>query len=395
MTQSRTEQHRAAAGNLVAGGALIGAASGANALLERDLKRSGRPKIVRAVREGKAGWVHVRRAGGKVATAAARTTGIPLAAYGAYNLLKPDAEVRRVNMDRDVVRPVLRNATMAQAADKRREAMKKSDLQTAERERLVHHKKIGRDLSIASGTMGLAALALRGPRGANYVARKIPKAANGRLVRRIAEMEPKATNISDALVPMAIGTGAVGSFNYAAQQKLEAKQQQKMKNPTVKKADRFLRQYGQNISTSAEHGYRDLKHRRNVDASMSAGNATISGLAGVMGAQSGLRRGNRLATAAYLTGSVMAGVEAANDAKSARGMQRRMNKIKAKGKARAAVGELGRDRVAKGLLRVPKINYTRRIGAGLTTPRPRVGGLTRSPSGKISTRRGSMPGTRS
>jgi hypothetical protein len=352
VSQSKREQRRAATGNLAAGGALIGAASGGNALLERDLRRSGRPKVVRALRQKKLGWVHARRVGGKIATTAARTTGIPLAAYGAYNLLKPDTEVHRVNMDRDVVRPVLRNATMAQAADKRREAMAKADLQVSERKKLVHHKKIGRDLSLASGTMGLTALALRGPRAANYVARKVPKAANGRLVRRLAQMEPHATAASDALVPMAIGTGAVGSFNYAAQQKLEAKQQ-KLKNPEVVKKDRFLRTHSQNISTDAERGYRDLKHRRNVDVGMGTGNGTVAGLAGIMGAKSGVKPGNRLATTAYMAGGLMAGIEASNNVRSARGMQRRMNKIKAKAYQRAAVGELGRDRVAKSLVNIP------------------------------------------
>lgn len=58
--------------------------------------------------------------------------------------------------------------------------------------------------------------------------------------------------------------------------------------------------------------------------------------------------------------------------------------------AAIAVRNARKHEVDKALLTVPRINYARRIGAGLTTRRPRTSGIRRSPSGKISTFRGSV-----
>ena len=44
-------------------------------------------------------------------------------------------------------------------------------------------------------------------------------------MKRVTELEPRATRLSNTLGVTAIGTGSAGSFNYAAQQKLERKRE--------------------------------------------------------------------------------------------------------------------------------------------------------------------------
>jgi hypothetical protein len=178
---------------------------------------------------------------GRVATAATRTVGIPLAAYGAFNLLSPSDKVARVRLKDDVVKPTLNTATgRAQAkkvkrqlsdnraARKRAQASSvgKSDLTDAERNELSRRKRKGSRLSLAAGTMGVSALALRAPELAR-AAQKAPKVGGLKALKRIAAHEPAATKASNALGVAAIGTGSIGSFNYAAQQKLERKQVEK------------------------------------------------------------------------------------------------------------------------------------------------------------------------
>jgi hypothetical protein len=96
-----------------------------------------------------------------------------------------------------------------------------------EKRRLARHRRIGRATALTGGTLGLGALATRAPGGAKLLAHKVPALA------RIAAHEPAATRLSNTLGVTAIGTGSAGSFNYAAQQKLERKRE-----PMVKAARR-------------------------------------------------------------------------------------------------------------------------------------------------------------
>lgn len=99
------------------------------------------------------------------------------------------------------------------------------DLSTRETSNLNRHRAAGRALSLTSGTLGLAALGLRAPSAAKLAVRRgmTPRGSLGRGIARLASREPAATRMSNTLGVGAIGVGSAGSFNYAAQQKLERK----------------------------------------------------------------------------------------------------------------------------------------------------------------------------
>lgn len=97
------------------------------------------------------------------------------------------------------------------------EGFKKS-LTESDTKRLDRHKKAGTLLSLSSGTLGLAALGTRAP--------AVARSLNGKGVKglsRLASHEAKATSLSNTLGVTALGVGSAGSFNYAAQQRLERK----------------------------------------------------------------------------------------------------------------------------------------------------------------------------
>lgn len=104
---------------------------------------------------------------------------------------------------------------------------KQQVLTREDQDRLKRRKSLGRNLSLASGTMGLGALALRSPEMARAVASRSKKLAASPRVQRLMAKEPAATKASNTLGIAAIGTGSVGSFNYASQQKLERRQFEK------------------------------------------------------------------------------------------------------------------------------------------------------------------------
>lgn len=391
MTDSRFQRRKNAAANLAVGGAMIGGSAGLDSVLERDLRRSGRPKVVRAARERSLGAVHARRMAGKVGVYGMRSGGIPLAAYGAYNLVKPDRKVKKPSVREDLIRGTARHATLVEARDK----VAKKDLSRKDRRNLIDRKELGRKLSLASGTMGLTALGLRSPQAAGVVVRRVKGAKRVKPLVALANQSERATRASNTLGVLAIGTGSIGSFNYASQQRLERKQQELASKawvnpPGVVRKDKFLRQYSQNISPKAEEGYEHLGSMRDRERGMAAGNAALGVVVGADAVRRVVRRSPKLGAAVMGTWAGMQGAQTLYNAQNARSLQRRMDKIKAKGKERAAAGELGPDRVGKALLRVPKINYTRRIGAGLTTRRPRVGGIRRNIGGSVSTFRGSV-----
>jgi len=145
--------------------------------------------------------------------------GLPLLAYGAYNAARakphPTEAVDPMTLGTDVVR----HATYQDQIDRGRERVGKA-LTEGEKHRLDAQRAIGRTSSLVSGTLGLTALGLRAPGGARALANRGVKGA--RLVR-LAGHEGRATGASNTLGIGAIGVGSAGSFNYAAQQKLERK----------------------------------------------------------------------------------------------------------------------------------------------------------------------------
>ena len=382
-----SEERRKATRNLAAGAMLLGASEGGNALLEHDFNRHGRPNVLTSIGNKAHRPLHARRIAGKFGVWTARSTALPLAAYGAAKLIKPGTGVKDVHVGQDIVAPMARQATLQNAEGRR--AVGKRDMPKADRDRLQQHRQIGRRLSIASGTMGLTALALRAPSAAGVITRRVPGAVKLKPLAALGRQSDKATRASNTLGVLAIGTGSAGSFNYAAQQKLERKQQElasksyvgggigrRMHNPggipknrkallaEVGKDDRFLRQYRQNISPSAEQGYTYLKHGRNTAIGTSAANAAFAGMSVAEGVRR-LRRGARGWGAAHLALAVPSAALAYTEGRKAKVWNAKMGKIKAKAYQRAAVGELGRDRVGK---RDKRVEYAEAgTGAALLT----------------------------
>ena len=239
-----------AAETAAVGGAMTVGGIAGNYGLDRMLKRKGVKTPGKALlSEVKRTWkrgsktslhpVQIPYVAGKIASRSLKTVGIPLAAYGSFNVVKPGERVVRINLKNDVIKPSLRastglspsmNAKDSVRAHRNREALHKADLSTKETDRLSRRKQQGRYISLTAGTLGLGALALRAPEIAR-AATRIPKVKNLRSLKKLASYDVPSTKASNALGIAAIGLGSVGSFNYAAQQKLERKQVIKAKNP--------------------------------------------------------------------------------------------------------------------------------------------------------------------
>lgn len=240
---SVSEQRRHATEALAVGGGLIGAGAAANYGIDRLMERKGVKTPARSLlsRKPRLRPAHGPYMAGRVGTASLRTVGIPLAAYGAFNVLSPADKVARVRLKDDIVRPALDSATGRQQARKAKAQLSqnrasrktaqstnvgKADLTSAETEELAGRKSKGSKLALVGGTLGLAALGARTPELARLAA-KTSRTKNLRGLKALAAKEPSATKASNALGIAAIGAGSIGSFNYAAQQKLERKQVQK------------------------------------------------------------------------------------------------------------------------------------------------------------------------
>jgi hypothetical protein len=361
--QSKEERRRRSAKVLVAGSALTGSAALGNYALDRGMDK-GPGRLVESTLKGKLRPVHGAYAAGKMGVFATRMTGIPLMAAGAYGIAKPKQNVREFNIKRDVVKPVTNHLTLRQdaAVARARQVMEKADaapdLTAREQKALIARKRRGRTLSEIGGTLGVTALTLRTPELAGIAARRIPSVGRNKTVTRFAAREMGATRASNTIGVGAIGTGAIGSFNYAGQQRLETKQQAATRrrqneqdrvmvnNPAVQKSDAFLRNHSQNISPSAERGYKDLAGMRNREAVMTTGNAVLGGVVGADAIRR-FRRKDKMGTAVMGTWSAVQGLQTAYNATNAKRLQGRMNKIKAKGMERAAEGKLGPERVGK------------------------------------------------
>lgn len=247
--RERDSRRANAATHLATGGALLGAAAGANYVNDRSLERKGLDKPIKAARKRKLRPAHGRYLGVKAGIRAAQISGLPLAAYGAYNLVKPDKEVPRVSPRRDVARPIARAVTLQDARDEARRRVAKEALTADERRKLVRRKRVGRDLSLVGGALGLTALALRSPEFARVAASRSRKLAGTKAVGRLAAKEPAATKASNTLGIAAIGSGSIGSFNYASQQRLEAKQVRKSLPDKMRHAGRMRRVLGYDSKT--------------------------------------------------------------------------------------------------------------------------------------------------
>ena len=191
-------------------------------------------------------------------------------------------------------------------------------LSPSESDRLSAHKKIGRGLALTSGTMGLTALGMRAPSGAKVLASRGVKVP-GRLVRA----EAAATRHSNTLGIGAIGVGSMGSFNYAAQQKLERKKDEMFAKAWM---DRNI----DRISPKAEDWYKSQRHRRNEGAAAATGNLAIGGLTG-WGVTHELKRGvtNKPVVAATAAGGIGAMAAAYSQAKSSHRGAKHMKKVQA------------------------------------------------------------------
>jgi hypothetical protein len=134
---------------------------------------------------------------------------VPLV-VGGYQALRDRKSVDRVQLGRDVVKPAVHYATYQDRVAKA--------LSESEARKLDRHRSAGRSLSLVSGTMGLTALGLRTPQGAKALASRGVRSAR---LAQVASREAAATSASNTLGVGAIGVGSAGSFNYAAQQRLE------------------------------------------------------------------------------------------------------------------------------------------------------------------------------
>lgn len=215
------EKRSNAVGYVAAGGGLVGAGVAADALVDADRRKKGLKGPVRSLRETKRVPRRVLAGSGiKVASTGVKAAGVPLAAYGAWSALRGE-KVPKASIRRDVVDRGVRGVTFVDAADQvRRSHVVKRQLTAAENRKLAGHKEAGRTLSLAAGTMGMVALGLRAPEAARAVQR-IRRLKRVPGLSRVAAKEPGATKASNTLGIAAIGTGSAGSFNYAAQQKLE------------------------------------------------------------------------------------------------------------------------------------------------------------------------------
>ena len=281
---SEEPSRRNALGWMGAGGTLLGGGLAIDAAVDADRRRRGLKGPVRSLREGRLPRRVLAGAAAKTASTGVKSAGVPLVAYGAYKTIRGE-RAPQPSIGRDVIGRGVRGATFADAAKKvesvdkagpvdkaalleglpepgrmlteeerflvldrlgafRKDKPKpkplslrdlddldddaaqpagevgKRDLTQAEQRRLSGHKQAGRYLSLAGGTLGVSALALRAPEAARAASR-FQRLRRMPALRRVAAKEPAATKASNTLGVAAIGTGAVGSFNYAAQQKLE------------------------------------------------------------------------------------------------------------------------------------------------------------------------------
>lgn len=342
-TKKEREYRRNAVGAAVAGGTLLGVGANANYRAERMLRESGKPGLWDATKARKLSGIHGKYSAAKLGARSLQVTGLPLAAVGVKQIVKPEKN-RKIDIQGDVVKPVIRNATFEDAAKKGREHLSKA----TEQEKIVSSKKRARKLSEVSGTLGLTALGLRSPEIAAAVARRAPKTAKP--LKKLIAKEPQYTKASNALGIGAIGTGSIGSFNFAHLQGLEAKRE---KNAVAKRDDKFLQDYKERISPKAEASYRRMKQQRSKRGVLAAAEGGLGGGLMAYGAKE-YARGHKGNAALSVLGGALSLNNASDHLSSAKGYNRAIGGIKAKAKERATLNQYGTGRVSKQQVDVAK-----------------------------------------
>jgi hypothetical protein len=247
MNEDNKKQYRSnAIGTASVGGATFGAGAYINRKAEDALRNSGKPGLWDATMKRKLGAEHVKFAGKKLGARSLQVTGLPLAAYGVKQIIKPTKN-RQVDLSRDVIKPVTQNALLTDQVKRGEHRMSKADYNDEiNRAKVNRSKQRAKRFSQVSGTLGLSALALRSPEAAAAISRQAAKTgkkvspslaklgANPRLVK-LASKEPQATKASNTLGIGAIGVGSAGSFNFARLQGLEVKRDKEKINKAMPK----------------------------------------------------------------------------------------------------------------------------------------------------------------
>jgi hypothetical protein len=225
----KQEYRRNAVGTASAGGATFGAGAYLNRKAEDKLKASGKPGIWDATKARKFSIEHAHFAGKKLGARSLQVTGLPLAAYGIRNIIKPTKN-RPVDLHHDVIAPVAHNALLTDQVKRGEHRMSKA----VSEERIIQRKNRSKRYSRVSGTLGLAALAARSPEAAVSLTRRSKDLAKNPNLLKLAAKEPTFTRHSNTLGIGAIGVGSLGSFNNAKLQGLEAKRAKEQINKSAK-----------------------------------------------------------------------------------------------------------------------------------------------------------------
>lgn len=242
--EKKKEYRRNAIGTAAVGGTTFGAGAYINRKAEDALKASGKPTLWDATFQRKLSRTHANFAGKKLAARSLQVTGLPLAAYGVKEIVKPTKN-RQVDIKRDLISPVTENALLKDQVRRGEQRMSKADwFESPNDAKVYRSKNRAKHFSEVSGTLGLSALALRSPEAAAALTRQAAKnsrrlspkmnklAANPRLVK-LASKEPQATKASNTLGIGAIGVGSAGSFNFARLQGLEVKRDKEKVNKAI------------------------------------------------------------------------------------------------------------------------------------------------------------------
>jgi len=377
------------------GGSLTGVGANINYRAERTLRESGKKGLWDATKARELGSHHAKFVGSKFGARGLQVTGIPLALVGAKHAVTGE-DTRRLDIHHDVVKPVARNAVMADQLKRGEKTLSKSDVPEYE-DKILNSKRRAKNFSRVAGTLGLAALGTRAPEIANYAVKKTPKLAANKHISTLISHEPKATKASNALGIGSIGVGSLGAFNNAHMQNLEVKQgkQRRASSSIIKRDDKFLATHRDRISPKAEEGYKYLKHGAN-SRTFDAAAAGALGTGAIAYSVRDLRHKNKAGAALGTLAGAITLKEAHDNARAARAWNAKANKIKAKAYEREAVGEWGKGRhvaVAKSLWDVEKASLALvpSVPKGLMRkPAIRAGHLMRTRSGKVVSVNGSI-----
>lgn len=273
----KRENRKNALKHVAAGAALLGAGTGGNELLNARVKRrsgAAHPGVIASAARSVSGKpngfkaaTHVPHMAGKMGVRGAQLASLPILAAGLKHAVT-GADTKKLDVKQDVVRPAVEYATYQDQMKKGQDRIGKA-LNESEQSRLSRHKQVGRNVSLASGTLGLAALGLRTPQAARALTNRGVKGLG-----RLAAKDTKATNLSNTLGVGALGIGSAGSFNYAAQQRLERK-----KDAVAKAAMQYTAEErrknrklattgvaGAGVAIAGPHVLYALKDRSNIQA---------------------------------------------------------------------------------------------------------------------------------